>query len=228
MPIEFSEDLFQNDDFKVETDNNGDLVQTHKQTGAEFKFDASKNRWVPVQGLDLGGATIDNVGSIDSDSIDVNSLSATQLSQALDASGNDLNNVGAGDFDSVNSGSVSTADGTVDGKDIVGYTNSSPGDLSFGDWEQVSASRPSRVALFGLAETDGSNNARITVEIDESGGTNADYTIVLVFADDALGSSGRSQSGREFTLPAGAQYRVVNDKDPNNGNSFIVERVFEC
>lgn len=126
MPIEFSEDLFQNDDFKVETDNNGNLVQTHKQTGAEFLFNATKNRWVPVQGLDLEGATIDNIGSLDSSavdhdattnkthdgdsltpqSIDVGSLSATQLAQALNANGNDISNVGQFDSDSLSTVSV--------------------------------------------------------------------------------------------------------------------------
>lgn len=108
MPIEFGPDLFENDDFRVETDANGDLVQTHKQTGAEFKFDATKDRWIPVQGLDLEGATIDNAGSIA-----VDSLSATQLAQALNANGNDITNIGAADADSVNTGDLTYSAGVT-------------------------------------------------------------------------------------------------------------------
>lgn len=79
MPIEFAEDLLENDDFRVETDSNGDLIQEHKQTGAQFKFDSNKNRWIPVQGLDLEDANIDNAS----------------FGTNVDAQGNDINNIGA-------------------------------------------------------------------------------------------------------------------------------------
>jgi len=102
MPIEFAEGLLENDDFRVETDTNGDLIQEHKQTGAQFKFDSTKNTWVPVQGLDLEGANLDNAA----------------LGTALDANNNDINNASAIESASVSTGSlngggpVSDGDGT--------------------------------------------------------------------------------------------------------------------
>jgi len=81
MPIEFAEGLLENDDFRVETDTNGDLIQEHKQTGAQFKFDSTKNTWVPVR------ANLDNAA----------------LGTALDANNNDINNASA-----IESASVST------------------------------------------------------------------------------------------------------------------------
>ncbi|AFH22101.1 hypothetical protein OSG_eHP16_00045 [environmental Halophage eHP-16] len=63
MPIQFSPDDFQNNDFQLAQDNAGDLVLEHKQTGGRFKFDATTDSWVPVQGLDLQGADIVNVGA---------------------------------------------------------------------------------------------------------------------------------------------------------------------
>jgi len=88
MPIEFGEDVLQNDDFIVETDNSGDLVQTHKQTGAQFKFDTSQNAWVPVEGLHLDGEDIVGVGSIDAVEGRID-----RLEQALDANGYDISGV---------------------------------------------------------------------------------------------------------------------------------------
>lgn len=79
MPIEFAEGLLENDDFRVETDANGDLIQEHKQTGAQFKFDSTKNRWIPVQGIDLENANLDNAN----------------FGTNVDAQGNDINNIGA-------------------------------------------------------------------------------------------------------------------------------------
>jgi len=63
MPIQFSPDDFQNNDFQLAQNNAGDLVLEHKQTGGRFKFDATTDSWVPVQGLDLQGADIVNVGA---------------------------------------------------------------------------------------------------------------------------------------------------------------------
>jgi len=72
MPIEFAEDLLENDNFVVSENGSGDLIQEHKPSGAQFKFDTSLNRWVPVEGLDLDGSDIDNVGSLSTDRSSVN------------------------------------------------------------------------------------------------------------------------------------------------------------
>jgi len=114
MPIEFAEDLLENDDFKVQTDGNGDLIQEHKQTGATFKFDSTKNRWIPVQGIDLENANLDNAN----------------FGTNVDAQGNDINNIGAVNTDDADIGQlVSTLglnaqDLTVIGKSIIVNKNS--------------------------------------------------------------------------------------------------------
>lgn len=76
MPIKFGEDILENDDFILETDGNGDLVQTHQQTGAQFKFDSTKMRWIPVEGLDLEGADVSNVGQFDSTSVSTDKVNS--------------------------------------------------------------------------------------------------------------------------------------------------------
>jgi len=76
MPIEFAEDLLENDNFVVSENGSGDLIQEHKPSGAQFKFDTSLNRWVPVEGLDLDGSDIDNVGSLSTDELSVSDSDA--------------------------------------------------------------------------------------------------------------------------------------------------------
>jgi hypothetical protein len=78
MPIEISEDQLSNDDFDLQTDTNGDLVLEHQQTGGQFKFDSSSDAWVPVQGLDMQGAALDDAGSVETrDSVTVTQGEAT-------------------------------------------------------------------------------------------------------------------------------------------------------
>jgi hypothetical protein len=234
MPIEFSEDLFQNDDFKVETDNNGDLVQTHKQTGAEFKFDSLKNRWVPVQGLDLGGATVDNVGSMDADSIDVTSLSATQLAQALDASGNDLNNVGAGDFDSVSSGSVSTGKQTLTGprdesREIVASATDSDGSTNLS--LSLSVSDPVEcdvvLTITGNGDAD-SGDIEITVN-----GRTTGYQEVILQNGSLTGNTGQSNWSVTMFNTTQRRYRFKFTRGTNvdvsqvDGSKYAEEKLVE-
>jgi len=113
------------------------------------------------------------------------------------------------------------------GEKIAGVSKSTGGDLSFGDYEQVSADRPAIVLMQGTASTDGSTDAEINISVDESGGTVVDYTIPLARASATLTSGSLITSTATLLLPAGAQYRVENTADPNNINSFSIERVFE-
>lgn len=86
MPVNFDSDNFQNNDFSLVTDNSGDLVLEHKQTGGQFKFDASADSWVPVQGLDMQGADISDAGSIDGNDVTVDSatVNGTATADALE------------------------------------------------------------------------------------------------------------------------------------------------
>jgi len=105
MPIEFGEKILRNDDFIVEEDD-GDLVQTHKQTGAQFKFDVSENAWVPVEGLYLDGESITGVENIEAVEGRID-----RLEQALDANGYDISGV---DNFSTSSMEVDTVETNVD------------------------------------------------------------------------------------------------------------------
>jgi hypothetical protein len=136
--------------------------------------------------------------------------------------GNDITNAG-----SVAATSLKATEGTVNGKEIPGYGKSTAGDLSLGDWETVSSDRPARLSLTGSISTDGTDNARMVVEIDESGGTTGDYSVVLVEANSTQGSGTFQQDSREVTLPPGASYRVYAESDPENTADFTLERVFE-
>lgn len=122
--------------------------------------------------------------------------------------------------------SIDTDEATIAGKDGIGVGTSVSGDLSFGDWEQVSAERPARLSLQGEVETDGTDFGRIVVQIDESGGTTADSFQILANAQPSLGAGAIIETGRSFLLPAGAQYRIENNSDPNGTNDFTVERIF--
>lgn len=93
----------------------------------------------------------------------------------------------------------------------------------FGTWTQESASDPVFLILELRAETDGSSLAEVTVQVDESGGTTVDYEFD-VFSLPELGSGGFLTETFQVYLPAGAQYRIDNTSDPNNGNSIEVAR----
>ena len=66
-------DNIENDNVKI-YEEDGDLIQEHVPTGAQWIFDSSEDTWVPVQGLDLRGENIRNVGDLDSESLSTESL----------------------------------------------------------------------------------------------------------------------------------------------------------
>jgi len=94
----------------------------------------------------------------------------------------------------------------------------SPG---FGTFTQVSADHPS--LLFGQVnvQTDGTSSGSIEVAVDESGGTTADYTIVAGTLNGNHSPGAVSVFQFHLPLPAGAQFKVINDSDPNNFNSVL-------
>jgi len=120
MPIEFGGDILRNDFFVVETNNRGDLVQTHKQTGAQFKYDVSESAWVPVEGLYLDGADITGVESVEASEATVDSISADSATVEGTTSTGDLE-----------SGDATVEAITADSATVEGTT--STGDLESGD-----------------------------------------------------------------------------------------------
>jgi len=97
----------------------------------------------------------------------------------------------------------------------------SPG---FGTYTQVSADHPS--LLFGefFVDTDGNNNATIDMQIDESGGTTATYELRVATVSEQLSAGTSANQTVTIPLPAGAQFKVLNTKDPNGINQILVLR----
>jgi len=117
--------------------------------------------------------------------------------------------------------------GTVDNKQIAGIGASSDGDLSFGDWEQVSATRPAIVIIRARVRTDGVGNADVLINVDESGGTTADYSLPAAKITNDFDPGQAVEDVVTVPLKPGAQYQVVNNRDPDNANTVELERIFE-
>jgi len=92
--------------------------------------------------------------------------------------------------------------------------------LSLDVWRQPSTDRPIAVQLNITAVSDGNDNGYITIDVDESGGTNADYTLVGAHADDGIGAHDQIETTL-LVLPTGSQYRVVNETDPTGYNTIF-------
>lgn len=128
----------------------------------------------------------------------------------------------------IEANSITTDSGTIDGsKDIPGVpSSSSSGTTSFGSWQQISSSRPGFVIIDASTETDGTTRGRITLQVDESGGTTADYDVELSRADPSMDAGTVIYDTVSCIIPAGAQYQIVNSDDPNSANSIITNREF--
>lgn len=96
----------------------------------------------------------------------------------------------------------------------------------FGMWRQVSSERPGEVSIDATAQTDGSTEGKIIVEVDESGGTSADYSLTVVNSTAGFSGGTDVEGSTSVKLPPGAQYRVVNTSDPNGSNQIDTVREF--
>lgn len=103
-------------------------------------------------------------------------------------------------------------------------TGSDPG-LAFGTWRTPNANRPTAVNLMVRAETDGTTDGLVEVDVDESGGTSKDYTVAKAFADNAAGAHIEVES-IYFVVPAGGAYQIVNSSDPASSNAIQMHREF--
>jgi len=114
---------------------------------------------------------------------------------------------------------VNTGSATINGNTAGGYPTSS-GSISAtlgGGFTTEDADRPVDIYLIINAETDGSTNGDVRVDIDFSGGTSTDVSLQCI-ADSTAGAGYVETESFEFTLPPGAQYRIRNNSDPNNNN----------
>lgn len=89
--------------------------------------------------------------------------------------------------------------------------------LSFGSWRSPNSSRPVLVQVSYTIDPTGTTEAELALDVDEDGGTTADYT----FNRTAAAGLGASRQGSWFAyIPAGGGYQVRNVSDPDSGNTL--------
>jgi hypothetical protein len=96
--------------------------------------------------------------------------------------------------------------------------------LSFGSFTQISSTAPVVLFLEMFTRSDGTNDGRIRVDIDESGGTTATYDNRAGNAPAQGGTDFFQNETTTYVLPAGASVRVVNDSDPKAVNAIETQR----
>ncbi|MFB6237524.1 MAG: hypothetical protein ABEH81_04050 [Halopenitus sp.] len=95
----------------------------------------------------------------------------------------------------------------------------------FGTWRQVDADRSALLTVEATAETDGTSAGEVLLDVDESGGTTADYTLTIALSDaDNAAGVALADALASLYLPAGAQYQIRNASDPNANNTIDAVR----
>jgi len=97
----------------------------------------------------------------------------------------------------------------------------SPG---FDSFTQVDASNPSLLIVTAFARTDGSSGSLVSLAVDESGGTTADWTTTIVRADADADASYDNRATMTAPLQAGAQFQIDNTSDPAGSNQIDLTR----
>lgn len=112
-------------------------------------------------------------------------------------------------------------EGVPVGDSLVNPGKSSAIAPGFNTWTQISTNRPAFLTLELYAETDGTTDAQVNVEVDESGGTTADYADSCI----SVASVGGSETELKFVyIPAGGQFQINNVSDPVPANSINIIR----
>ena len=91
---------------------------------------------------------------------------------------------------------------------------------SFDTWTEVSSTRPAFVTASAAAQTNGTITARVKLAVDESGGTNVDYSVTLTQTASEHTDGTYHEGATSVLIPAGAQYQVENNSDPKGGNTL--------
>jgi len=116
---------------------------------------------------------------------------------------------------------VSPAGDILVSGDIDGTTALSPGLDSF---TQVSSAHPALLTAIVAVQSDGSVPGQVQIEVDESGGTSPDYSVIFAEADPQTSDSFFGTGAVTVLLPAGAQFQLANELNPaggNHGGSYI-------
>lgn len=190
-------------------------IQHHDIAGQSFtagdskviEFDNSDKNVVASVYSDEADIGIDEINGSDANKIIEANLGGVTTPYSAPAT--------AGSVRLTQDGDVQVADKTA----LRGATKSSvsPG---FGSWQQPDADRSVLVLVEARAETDGTSKGSVILEVDDSGGTSADDTFTV--SSQAPTTAGDNNEGSAAALvPAGGQYQINNNSDPNNGNTLF-------
>lgn len=98
--------------------------------------------------------------------------------------------------------------------------------VSFASWTQPSTDKLALVFIDFTVSGTGATTGEVAVDVDESGGTTADYTYNFTVETGLTGSITTSEQCIAF-VPAGGQFQVRNVADPNVVNAINDARVVE-
>jgi len=189
----------QNGDFTI-ADNGGTLEIQDANNNVVLKYNPTKTQWEFPEAVELAAPVL-------------SAASGNKIYDDVD------DTLGGGSID------LDVAGGQVDSKDAIGVgdtsTDPAPG---FGTWIEADANRPVFLLIEIDTETDGSQEAAIFIDVDESGGTTEDYAIECRTEDSTDGT--RENETVSVLLPPGAQYRIRNVFDPKGLNSIQNVRQF--
>lgn len=104
-------------------------------------------------------------------------------------------------------------------------TSSDPA-LAFDTWRTPNANRPTHIEIETTTQTDGTTDGSILIEVDQGGGTAADYSLRASWVESNIGASSVHRNTVTFYVPAGGSYRILNNSDPSAANAISTHREF--
>lgn len=121
---------------------------------------------------------------------------------------------------------VPSGNATINGQNVTSAPSSSssvsPG---FGSWQNT-GSGLTLVLVEATAETDGASIGNVEVDVDEDGGTTADYSVSVANVDSDANAGTAEDDTALIPVPDGGAYQVANDSDPNTNNAINTVREF--
>jgi hypothetical protein len=151
--------------------------------------------------------------AVQSEQIDTDAVTVDELASGL-GTGSGSPIPGTSFFETVDVDSA-----TIDGDPAGGFGDTSSLSLSLGGgFTVIDPNRPAFITLVTSTETDGSTQAVIDVEVDESGGSSPDYEYQVGTANETEGSGVKVIQASTIYVPPGASVNLKNQSDPNGGN----------
>lgn len=97
--------------------------------------------------------------------------------------------------------------------------------LAFDTWRTPNADRTVFVMIAILVQTDGTSDAEVELQLDESGDEVSDYEFRVV-AEADLFTGATSVGQLSAIIPPGGAYRISNVSDPDNANTIQDSREY--